>query len=597
MVVPRGTLQRKKDRLGDNLGTNKCVKDPSSKIQEAYTSSLFLPLNRLGSTRTSWHNTSWSKNSQPYFTRTSPSTGAIVILLYPYLDQSLKREARADAHKTNNKMKTYKEEYWYFFQATASPFGGPPADRNEAYSTIHGYFAKANKVDNTQLLDHLEPKPDAGELVHVNADMLSNARASRGAAHSEMISAHKAFFIPFELAPLLLGKGLAPHQAMGILYSPSESPLISGDLSEPGLTMYMKNKVLHRDLPSLNRSPIPSGDPVLTAAVSKALTDHQLKLSEELDQNRPSTHLSSLQKSKHEKTHMIFQSQVAARANELWIQPPFVTQTRFRVISESRAYLGRTPLVYCLRCYRDSPLITTGYGKQKVTKKKKPPLFTARRRKKTGVVVSPGLRDHIVNDASCYSYFTQSSGIVDFASCIFIRKKRKKLEDVSQQLGLTNTRNGPQSSDGALPELLDNQVMYDPSVESIGRALIGQELSNIEDDDDSVSEDNFFFPNNDDEEEGSEIIEAPHSSIVNDEEGINIDVDDSHRASNTLLITTPNVGRNISDELKVKIKLMKIMRNHSIPLVAEKELYEWAIESERLNLFSWTKGNLIKTRA
>eukprot|EP00536_Pseudo-nitzschia_multiseries_P018009 jgi/Psemu1/53707/gm1.53707_g len=234
---------------------------------------------------------------------------------------------------------------------------------------------------------------------------------------------------------------------------------------------------------------------------------------------------------------------------------------------------------------------------QKVTKKKKPPLFTARRRKKTGVVVSPGLRDHIVNDASCYSYFTQSSGIVDFASCVFIRKKRKKLEDVSQQLGLTNTRNGPQSSDGALPEVLDNQVMYDPSVESIGRALIGQELSNIDDDNDSVSDDNFFFPNNDDEEEGSEIIEAPHSLIVNDEEGINIDVDDSHRASNTLLITTPNVGRNISDELKVKIKLMKIMRNHSIPLVAEKELYEWAIESERLNLFSWTKGNLIKTRA
>eukprot|EP00536_Pseudo-nitzschia_multiseries_P004582 jgi/Psemu1/10280/gm1.10280_g len=39
------------------------------------------------------------------------------------------------------------------------------------------------------------------------------------------------------------------------------------------------------------------------------------------------------------------------------------------------------------------------------------------------------------------------------------------------------------------------------------------------------------------------------------------------------------------------------MRNHSIPLVAEKELFEWAIKSERLNLFSWTKGNLIKTRA
>eukprot|EP00536_Pseudo-nitzschia_multiseries_P004903 jgi/Psemu1/11231/gm1.11231_g len=206
-------------------------------------------------------------------------------------------------------------------------------------------------------------------------------------------------------------------------------------------------------------------------------------------------------------------------------------------------------------------------GKKNVTKKQKPSLFTAQLRKKMGVVVSPSLLDHILNDASCYSYFKQSLGLVDFASCIFIRKS-KKLEDATQQLGLTNTHNGPQSSGGALPE----------------------------DDHDSVSDDNLFFPNDDDEEEGSESTEAPHLLSVNDEEGNNIDVDNSHCDSNTA-ITTPNVGRNISDKLKVKIKLMKIMRNHSIPLVAEKELYEWAIESEQLHLFSWTKGNLIKTRA
>eukprot|EP00536_Pseudo-nitzschia_multiseries_P018962 jgi/Psemu1/58248/gm1.58248_g len=219
----------------------------------------------------------------------------------------------------------------------------------------------------------------------------------------------------------------------------------------------------------------------------------------------------------------------------------------------------RTPKyqVYCVRCYRDSPLITTGYGKQKVTKKKKPPLFTARRRKKTGVIVSPGLLNHISrNPGTCYSYYYRCLGVDDFASSLFIRKSRKKLEDATQQLGLTSTCNGPQSSDGALPEVLDNQVMYDPSVEPIGRALIGRELTNIEDDNDSVSDDNFFFPNADDEEEGSVSIEAPHSLIVNDEEGNNIDVDDSHCDSNTLVITTPNVGRNISDELKVKIKFI-----------------------------------------
>eukprot|EP00536_Pseudo-nitzschia_multiseries_P002838 jgi/Psemu1/6394/gm1.6394_g len=49
-----------------------------------------------------------------------------------------------------------------------------------------------------------------------------------------------------------------------------------------------------------------------------------------------------------------------------------------------------------------------------------------------------------------------------------------------------------------------------------------------------------------------------------------------------MAIMTPIAGRHVSDELKVKIKLMKIMQNHSIPVVAEKEFYEWAIESDIL---------------
>eukprot|EP00536_Pseudo-nitzschia_multiseries_P018303 jgi/Psemu1/55002/gm1.55002_g len=47
---------------------------------------------------------------------------------------------------------------------------------------------------------------------------------------------------------------------------------------EPNLIMYMKRKVLYRDLPSLERLAIPPGDPSLTTAVT-ALTGHQLKLS------------------------------------------------------------------------------------------------------------------------------------------------------------------------------------------------------------------------------------------------------------------------------------------------------------------------------
>eukprot|EP00536_Pseudo-nitzschia_multiseries_P015205 jgi/Psemu1/41617/gm1.41617_g len=125
----------------------------------------------------------------------------------------------------------------------------------------------------------------------------------------------------------------------------------------------------------------------------------------------------------------------------------------------------------------------------------------------------------------------------DFASSIFIRKS-KKPQNASDKLGLMNTRNNPLSS-GRVPELLDSQVLYDRS-----------KLANIEDDDDSVLDDNLFSPNNDDEEE---VIDSKFSPCLSvDREGDNI--------------------AHVSDELKVKIKLMKIMQNHSIPLVAEKEL-------------------------
>eukprot|EP00536_Pseudo-nitzschia_multiseries_P008279 jgi/Psemu1/20123/gm1.20123_g len=156
--------------------------------------------------------------------------------------------------------------------------------------------------------------------------------------------------------------------------------------------------------------------------------------------------------------------------------------------------------VYCKRCYLDSPSITTD----------------------------------------------------DFASSIFIRKL-KKPEDASDKLGLTNTPNSPLSSD-LVPEMLDNQVMYDPSVKPMERALIGQELNN--DDDDSVFDDNCFSPNDEDDKEGIN-SKVPPSLSVN-REGNNMVVDDSPPGLNTAIMT-PNAGRHVSYKLKVKIKLMKIM--------------------------------------
>eukprot|EP00536_Pseudo-nitzschia_multiseries_P019462 jgi/Psemu1/60820/gm1.60820_g len=249
---------------------------------------------------------------------------------------------------------------------------------------------------------------EAGELVLVDSAMLSPTIATRvltldhhlaeleahparlsipvipeGTAHSKLIRAHKSFFIPFELVHFLLGKGLSPKQAMEVLHpqlnraglmesciplfntlrlagttatEPGGSPKLLQPSpffrSETGLTNYMKLKVMYRDLPELERPWDPPGDPALTAAVT-ALTDHQLKLSENMDHKRsqsvrttwgplytqrllllcgkqeeanlPPIYQAWAQKSKHERTHMIFQSQVAARASELGIQAPLIT--------------------------------------------------------------------------------------------------------------------------------------------------------------------------------------------------------------------------------------------------------------------------------
>eukprot|EP00536_Pseudo-nitzschia_multiseries_P018025 jgi/Psemu1/53778/gm1.53778_g len=184
---------------------------------------------------------------------------------------------------------------------------------------------------------------EAGELVLVDSAMLSPTTATRvltldhhlaeleahpatplpvipeGTAHSELIQAHKSFFIPFELVHFLLGKGLSPKQALEILHpwanmaglmesctplfntlrlagttatEPGGSPTLQQPgpffRNETGLISYMKLKVMYRDLPELARTGAPPGDPKLTAAVT-ALTDHQLKLSENMDHKRSQT--------------------------------------------------------------------------------------------------------------------------------------------------------------------------------------------------------------------------------------------------------------------------------------------------------------------
>eukprot|EP00536_Pseudo-nitzschia_multiseries_P014096 jgi/Psemu1/37529/gm1.37529_g len=174
--------------------------------------------------------------------------------------------------------------------------------------------ASANEGKAFGYLDDIEG--DAGELIQVNLDMLAKTPASwvfslghhiaeldahwqpsylipmvpEGAAQAEVVSTHKAFFIPFELVPFLLGKGLTLRQAMGIIYPYLNHHGLVRTCTTLFETLrvagtFPTNKVLYRNLPSLNMLPIPPVDLVLTVAVT-ALTDHQLKLSEGLDQRR-----------------------------------------------------------------------------------------------------------------------------------------------------------------------------------------------------------------------------------------------------------------------------------------------------------------------
>eukprot|EP00536_Pseudo-nitzschia_multiseries_P001333 jgi/Psemu1/3095/gm1.3095_g len=256
-----------------------------------------------------------------------------------------------------------------------------------------------NKNKAFGYLDDIEG--EAGELVLVDSAMLSltialqvltldqhlaelEAHLGRlsipvipeGTGHSELIRAHKAFFIPFDLPshgalhPQLNRVGLMESctPLFNTLRLAGTTPTDPGGhpkllqpgpsfQSETGLTNYMKHKVMYQDLPELERPWDPPGDPALTAAVT-ALTDHQLKLSENMDHKRsqsvrttwgrlytqrllllcgkqeeanpPPIYQAWAQNSKLERTHMIFQSQVAARAAELGIQAPLITTTALK---------------------------------------------------------------------------------------------------------------------------------------------------------------------------------------------------------------------------------------------------------------------------
>ena len=242
--------------------------------------------------------------------------------------------------------------------------------------------------------------------------------------------------------------------------------------------------------------------------------------------------------------------------------------------------MGRSPKlrVFCRWCSKKEE-----QHKKSRKKRKRPKLFSATRRQKDGVVTSRQLLRHLSDNDDCsYHYGYRLGGVKDFSSSVFDPEKFQAR--LGHKFCLTNTQNGPGS---ALPENLDSQVMFDPTCPRIDRDLLEDEIDNAT----SSFEPSSPFSVVDESEK-------THDNVLDSNERhppSNLNQPTSPRIS-TPPISTPNHHRHVSDELKVKIKLMKIMRNHNIPLAAERELYQWAAEAESQQLFSWSQGNLFKTR-
>eukprot|EP00536_Pseudo-nitzschia_multiseries_P019358 jgi/Psemu1/60266/gm1.60266_g len=251
-------------------------------------------------------------------------------------------------------MRTYTE----YFEATVSPFGSLPSERNllnlfkaQAVGGLGIFVTDALGEPRLRLI--IDLRKEAGELVLVNADMLSQTTASQvlslghhiaeldahlqrpsipavpeGAPHSEMIQAHKAFFIRFELVPFLLAKSWGTSGDLRPLFdtlrvagtvptAPAGDPTLlqpgPSFWSEPGLTQLHEEQGDLRLSEGLDQKRAQS----IGATWGPLYTQRLLLLcGKQEEANLPPIYQAWAQKSKHKKTHMIFQSQVAARVSE-----------------------------------------------------------------------------------------------------------------------------------------------------------------------------------------------------------------------------------------------------------------------------------------
>ncbi|VEU39857.1 unnamed protein product, partial [Pseudo-nitzschia multistriata] len=275
--------------------------------------------------------------------------------------------------------------------------------RGELVQVTANMFALTNEVRVHPEAQHqleLESNPDL---------QFTGPLTNEANPQAEKLRCRHTFFIPFKLMPHVLGKKLTPRAAYFIIQpwlaaadlrdvaeplltalrigstqvlssTPGGGAICEIAATEPGplfraeanLTLYMEEKVLHRDLPGLVSVPSLVGPETaaLTAAVS-TLTDTHLRATQASEHRRaedakpatleevfgslnaqrlrtlcsakqaedlPPVYTAWTSKKKGEKLHALFQSHVDQSARELGLQPPFVPLAALKSFQAFRFY-------------------------------------------------------------------------------------------------------------------------------------------------------------------------------------------------------------------------------------------------------------------
>ena len=248
------------------------------------------------------------------------------------------------------------------------------------------------------------------------------------------------------------------------------------------------------------------------------------------------------------------------------MKTPFPPRPLFIVMGPNQK--SRQLNVYCYGCYLHDK---NGFPNKK-------PKFPAKKRQ-DGTIKSKSLEYHITHDLQCKEVYDRVyPDRNNFETSLWkhcaAKSARSDVRTTSMNgLGLASICN-----DRSEELNLDRQVNYNAVVGHIDRSLIEQRLN----------EDIPLLPH--EGSVGSGFPMEDHDSDVPDG-----DTSDSIEDNNVALtqgaqttITTPSHNSSsVSGSMKVRIKLMKIMRDHNMPLCAEREICHWASEAHFTDGFSW----------